>query len=311
MSGGLAGALPPGSPPVGDCLGRPLSPVLLTGGYQLAGTLQPASYNPMRETISAMAGQAGTDRWIMTGGMFLVAGCYLVTAAGLNGARASARTLLVAAGLAWHRHRRISRTRPRRDPAAPRLDRARCDNDSRMARLRRPAHLTTAADPDRLRLRRRLHCPARLAVHRNPRRQRSGPGRAAHVIDPDLLAIHHRRHPAPHPAASSRRRAGPEAGYGNDTARSQEPKAPATACPASRGCPNQERFMTLTDPWSGEDDSDYGYCDTPSGNIWRPGREAAAGTRPAGPRRLSPSLIARTWHPRPGRGSVRPDKETP
>jgi hypothetical protein len=91
--------------------------------------------------------------------------------------------------------------------------------------------------------------------------------------------------------------------------------------------------MALTDPWFGEDDgTDYDYYDTPSGNIWRPGpkpgqppaanpgrpaagplpgREAAAGVRPAGPRRLSPSLIFRTWHPRPGRGSVRPDKETP
>jgi hypothetical protein len=35
-------------------------------------------------TISVMAGQAGTDRWIMTGGIFLVAGCYLVTASGLT-----------------------------------------------------------------------------------------------------------------------------------------------------------------------------------------------------------------------------------
>jgi hypothetical protein len=30
--------------------------------------------------------------------------------------------------------------------------------------------------------------------------------------------------------------------------------------------------MPLTDPWSGEDDNtDYDYYDTPSGNIWRPG----------------------------------------
>ena len=30
--------------------------------------------------------------------------------------------------------------------------------------------------------------------------------------------------------------------------------------------------MPLTDPWSGEDDdTDYDYYDTPSGNIWRPG----------------------------------------
>jgi len=39
-------------------------------------------------------------------------------------------------------------------------------------------------------------------------------------------------------------------------------------------------------------------------------RLRAAG-RAAGSRRLPSSLIVRTWHPRPGRGSVRPDKETP
>jgi hypothetical membrane protein len=77
-----------------------LAPVLLTGGYLVAGALQPASYSPMRKTISAMAGQAGTDRWIMTGGIFLVGGCYLVTAAGLTGVRAPARALLIVAGLA-------------------------------------------------------------------------------------------------------------------------------------------------------------------------------------------------------------------
>ena len=77
-----------------------LAPVLLTGGYLVAGALQPASYSPMRTTISAMAGQAGTDRWLMTGGIFLVAGCYLVTAAGLTGVRAPARALLIVAGLA-------------------------------------------------------------------------------------------------------------------------------------------------------------------------------------------------------------------
>jgi len=77
-----------------------LAPVLLTGAYLIAGILQPASYSPMRKTISAMAGQAGTDRWIMTGGIVLVAGCYLVTAAGLTGVRAPARALLIVAGLA-------------------------------------------------------------------------------------------------------------------------------------------------------------------------------------------------------------------
>jgi hypothetical protein len=35
------------------------------------------------------------------------------------------------------------------------------------------------------------------------------------------------------------------------------------------------------------------------------------GVRPAGSRRFSCSLIVRTWHHRPGRGPVCPDKETP
>ncbi len=77
-----------------------LAPILLTGAYLMAGILQPASYSPVRETISAMAGQAGTDRWVMTGGIALTGGCYLVTAAGLTGLRASARALLIVAGLA-------------------------------------------------------------------------------------------------------------------------------------------------------------------------------------------------------------------
>jgi hypothetical membrane protein len=77
-----------------------LAPVLLTGAYLVADIVQRASYNPMRQTMSAMAGQAGIDRWIMTGGIFLVGGCYLVTAAGLTGVRASARVLLIVTGLA-------------------------------------------------------------------------------------------------------------------------------------------------------------------------------------------------------------------
>jgi hypothetical protein len=37
----------------------------------------------------------------------------------------------------------------------------------------------------------------------------------------------------------------------------------------------------------------------------------STGVRSAGSRRFSPSRIFRTWHHRPGRGSVCPDKETP
>ena len=77
-----------------------LAPILLTGAYLMVGILQPASYSPVHTTISAMAGQAGTDRWVMTDGIFLTGGCYLVTAAGLTGVRASARALLAVAGMA-------------------------------------------------------------------------------------------------------------------------------------------------------------------------------------------------------------------
>lgn len=77
-----------------------LSPVLATGGWLIADTVQPASYSPIRQTISVMAGHGGTDRWIMTGALFLVGGCQLVTAAGLAGVRVPARILLAVAGLA-------------------------------------------------------------------------------------------------------------------------------------------------------------------------------------------------------------------
>jgi hypothetical protein len=76
-----------------------LSPVLATGGWLIADAVQPASYSPIRETVSVLAGHAGTDRWIMTGALFLVGGCQLVTAAGLAGVRVPARIVLAVAGL--------------------------------------------------------------------------------------------------------------------------------------------------------------------------------------------------------------------
>src|ERR1700751_5032657 len=77
-----------------------LAPVLLIGAWLAADAVQPASYSPIRQTISVLAGDAGTDRWIMTGTLFLVGGSYLVTAAGLAGVRAPARTLLAVSGVA-------------------------------------------------------------------------------------------------------------------------------------------------------------------------------------------------------------------
>jgi hypothetical protein len=76
-----------------------LSPVLATGGWLIADAVQPASYNPIRKTVSVLAGHAGTDRWIMTGALFLIGGCQLVTAVGLAGVPVPARIVLGVAGL--------------------------------------------------------------------------------------------------------------------------------------------------------------------------------------------------------------------
>jgi len=76
-----------------------LSPVLATAGWLVADAVQPASYSPVRKTISVLAGHAGTDRWIMTGALFLVGACQLVTALGLTGVGVPARVLLAIAGL--------------------------------------------------------------------------------------------------------------------------------------------------------------------------------------------------------------------
>src|SRR5690349_16592360 len=55
-----------------------LSPVVATAGWLIADAAQPASYSPIQKTVSALAGQAGTDRWIMTEALLLVGGCQLV-----------------------------------------------------------------------------------------------------------------------------------------------------------------------------------------------------------------------------------------
>ena len=88
----------PGRLPVAAAIQRYAGP--LARSWLLADALQPASYSPIRQTVSVLAGYGGTDRWIVTGALFVVGGCHLLTAAGLSGLRASARLLLIVAGLA-------------------------------------------------------------------------------------------------------------------------------------------------------------------------------------------------------------------
>ena len=76
-----------------------LCPVLLVGGWVLGGALQQTPYSPLQQTMSVLAGQPGTDPWIMTGALFLVGATQLVTAVGLRQVGTPARILLVVTGL--------------------------------------------------------------------------------------------------------------------------------------------------------------------------------------------------------------------
>jgi hypothetical protein len=95
-----AGLLRAGRPVPGWVVGTALlAPVVLVGGWLIAGALQPASYSPMRQTMSVLAGHSGTDRWVMTAALLLVGSCQIATGAGLTAVRTPARILLVLTGL--------------------------------------------------------------------------------------------------------------------------------------------------------------------------------------------------------------------
>jgi hypothetical protein len=103
-----AGRFPGGRPGLARA-GRPvpgwaaaaalLAPVVLVGGWLVAGALQPASYSPMRQTVSVLAGHAAADRWVMTAALLLVGGCQVAAGAGLTGVGGPARLLLILTGV--------------------------------------------------------------------------------------------------------------------------------------------------------------------------------------------------------------------
>jgi hypothetical protein len=95
-----AGLLQAGQPVPGWAVGTALlAPVVLVGGWLVAGALQPAFYSPMRQTMSVLAGHSGTDSWVMTAALLLVASCQVATGAGLTGVGTPARVLLILTGV--------------------------------------------------------------------------------------------------------------------------------------------------------------------------------------------------------------------
>lgn len=76
------------------------APVALIGGWTLAQTRQSGGFDPVLDTISALAARGADDRWIMTVGLFVLGTCHLVTAAGLTEAAPVGRILLALGGAA-------------------------------------------------------------------------------------------------------------------------------------------------------------------------------------------------------------------
>jgi hypothetical membrane protein len=72
--------------------------MLLIGGWQLAAGRQPGGFDPVRQTISALAARGATDRWIMTTGLAGVGVCHVITALGLRSAAVPGRLLLAIGG---------------------------------------------------------------------------------------------------------------------------------------------------------------------------------------------------------------------
>jgi hypothetical protein len=77
-----------------------LSSALLTIAWLIGDAVQPTSYSPLRQTVSVVAGYGATDRWIVTGALYVIGVCHLATAAGLRALTLRARVGLVVAGLA-------------------------------------------------------------------------------------------------------------------------------------------------------------------------------------------------------------------
>lgn len=77
-----------------------VAPVALIGGWSLAQTQQVAAFDPVVDTISALAARGADDRWVMTVGLFVLGLCHVITAAGLTESASAGRALLAIGGAA-------------------------------------------------------------------------------------------------------------------------------------------------------------------------------------------------------------------
>jgi hypothetical membrane protein len=74
--------------------------VFLVGGWLIGAAGQPPGYDPVHETISALARHGAAHRWVMTVGLAGLGAAHIVTACGLAALRPASRVLLAAGGVA-------------------------------------------------------------------------------------------------------------------------------------------------------------------------------------------------------------------
>jgi hypothetical membrane protein len=81
-------------------LSAAVTPVLLIGGWTVAAHLQAQPFDPVRQSVSTLAGHGATDSWVMTLTLIAVAICYFTTALALRPAARTGRLVLIAAAMA-------------------------------------------------------------------------------------------------------------------------------------------------------------------------------------------------------------------
>ena len=75
------------------------APVLLIGGWTVAAGRQRGGFDPVVETISALAAHGADDRWLMTAALAGLGTCHLTTALALRAAASPGRVLLAVGGV--------------------------------------------------------------------------------------------------------------------------------------------------------------------------------------------------------------------
>lgn len=76
------------------------APVLMVAGWSVADGLQPRSFDPVAEPVSALAAVGAADRWVMSLTFVVVGACVFVTGLALRPARMAGRLILMAGAVA-------------------------------------------------------------------------------------------------------------------------------------------------------------------------------------------------------------------